>query len=27
LFEHPDKQVCEKVLTMVLEGEGNGIQK
>jgi hypothetical protein len=27
LFEHADKQVCEKVLTMVLEGEGNGIQK
>jgi hypothetical protein len=27
LFEHPDKQVCEKVLTMVLEGEKHGIQK
>jgi hypothetical protein len=27
LFEHADKQVCEKVLAMVLEGEGNGIQK
>lgn len=27
LFEHKDKQVCEKVLQMVLEGEGNGLQK
>lgn len=27
LFEHPDKQVCEKVLTMVLEGEKHGIQE
>ena len=27
LFEHADKQVCEKVLQMILEGEGNGIQK
>ncbi len=27
LFEHADKQVCEKVLKMILEGEGNGIQK
>ena len=27
LFEHKDKVVCEKVLKMILEGEGNGIQK
>lgn len=27
LFEHADREVCEKVLTMILEGEGNGIQK
>jgi len=27
LFEHPDKQVCEKVLTMILEGLDHGIQK
>jgi hypothetical protein len=27
LFEHTDKQVCEKVLKMILEGEGNGIQE
>ena len=27
LFEHKDKVVCEKVLKMVLEGEGDGIQK
>jgi hypothetical protein len=27
LFEHADKVVCEKVLKMILEGEGNGIQK
>ena len=27
LFEHKDKVVCEKVLTMILEGECNGIQK
>jgi len=27
LFEHENKQVCEKVLQMILEGEGNGIQK
>lgn len=27
LFEHKDKVVCEKVLAMILEGEGNGIQK
>ena len=27
LFEHADKQVCEKVLTMVLEGVDHGIQK
>jgi hypothetical protein len=27
LFEHKDKQVCEKVLKMVLEGEDHGIQK
>jgi len=27
LFEHTDKQVCEKVLKMILEGEDHGIQK
>ena len=27
LFEHEDKQVCEKVLQMVLEGVDHGIQK
>jgi hypothetical protein len=27
LFEHADKQVCEKVLKMILEGEDHGIQK
>jgi len=27
LFEHKDKQVCQKVLQMILEGEGNGLQK
>jgi len=27
LFEHPDKQVCEKVLKMILEGLDHGIQK
>ena len=27
LFEHKDKQVCEKVLQMVLEGVDHGIQK
>ena len=27
LFEHKDKQVCQKVLQMILEGEGDGIQK
>ena len=27
LFEHKDKQVCEKVLAMVLEGVDHGIQE
>jgi hypothetical protein len=27
LFEHKDKQVCEKILKMVLEGEDHGIQE
>jgi hypothetical protein len=27
LFEHKDKQVCEKVLKMVLEGLDHGIQE
>ncbi len=27
LFEHKDKQVCEKILKMVLEGEEHGLQK
>ena len=27
LFEHKDKQVCEKVLQMVLEGVDHGIQE
>jgi hypothetical protein len=27
LFEHADKQVCEKVLEIILEGLDHGIQK
>jgi hypothetical protein len=27
LFEHPDKQVCEKVLKMILEGLDHGLQE
>ena len=27
VFEHADKEVCEKVLKMILEGEGNGLSK
>jgi hypothetical protein len=27
LFKHPDKQVCEKVLKIILEGLDHGIQK
>ena len=27
LFEHADKQVCEKVLKMILEGGDHGIQE